>query len=145
MENSSQTVKYLTIENILTVASERVGSYQLLKENQLHYLIEIVGEKLGDTELFPTLPKKAAVYAYHIITGHIFLDGNKRIGLISALWFLVLNGCAPRLNIDDSIIELGLKIADGTITDLEIIAEHLQSWVQRQTYESVVFTLDPLN
>ena len=102
MENSSQTVKYLTIEDILKVASERVGSYQLLKENQLHYLIEIVGERLDDTELFPTLPKKAAVYAYHIITGHIFLDGNKRIGLISALWFLVLNGHASRLNISCS-------------------------------------------
>ena len=145
MENSSQTVKYLTIEDILKVASRQVDSYQLLKENQLHYLIEIVGEKLGDTELFSTLPKKADVYAYHIITRHIFLDGNKRIGLTYALWFLVLNGCAPRLNIDDSIIELGLKIADGTITDLEIIAEHLQSWIQRQMDELVVFTSDPFN
>ena len=145
MENSSQTLKYLTIEDILRVAKGQVGSYQLLNENQLHYLVEIVGEKLGDTELFPTLPKKAAVYAHHIITRHIFLDGNKRIGLTCALWFLVLNGCAPRLNIDDSIIELGFKIADGTITDLEIIAEDLQSWIQRQTYESVVFTLDPFN
>ena len=145
MENSSQTLKYLTIEDILRVAKGQVGSYQLLNENQLHYLVEIVGEKLGDTELFPTLPKKAAVYAHHIITRHIFLDGNKRIGLTCALWFLVLNGCAPSLNIDDLIIELGFNIADGTITDLEIIAEHLQSWIQRQTYESVVFTLDPFN
>ena len=140
MENSSQTVKYLTIEDILRVAEERVGSYQLLNENQLHYLVEIVGEKLGDSELFPTLTKKAAVYAYNIITRHIFLDGNKRIGLISALWFLVLNGRAPYLNIDDSIIELGINIADGTITDLDIIAKHLQSWIQRQTEESVIFT-----
>ena len=58
MENSSQTVKYLTIEDILRVARGQVGSYQLLNENQLHYLVEIVGEKLGDSELFPTLPKK---------------------------------------------------------------------------------------
>lgn len=138
-------MKYLTIEDILRVAEEWVDSYQLLKENQLHYLVEIVCEKLGDTELFPTLTKKAAVYAYNIITRHIFLDGNKRIGLISALWFLVLNGHASRLNIDDPIIELGINIADGTITDVEIIAVHLQSWIQRQPHEPFEVTLDPFN
>ena len=74
------------------------------------------------------------------ITGHIFLDGNKRIGLTCALWFLVLNGRAPYLNIDDLIIKLGFNIADGTITDLDIIAKHLQSWIQRQADESVILT-----
>ena len=138
-------MRYLTIEEILRVAKGQVGGYQLLNENQLHYLVEIVGEKLGDSELFPTLPQKAAVYAHHIITRHIFLDGNKRIGLTCALWFLVLNGRASRLNIDDLIIDLGFKIADGTINDVEIIAEHLQSWIQRQTDELFEFTSDPFN
>ena len=69
MENSSQTLRYLTIEDILSVAEGHVGSYQLLNENQLHYLVGMVGEKIGNTELFPTLFQKAAVYAHHIITG----------------------------------------------------------------------------
>ena len=130
MENSGETLRYLTIAEILRVAEWHVGSYQLLNENQLHYLVEIVGAKLGDTELFPTLHQKAAVYAHHIITGHLFSDGNKRVGLTCALTFLVLNGCSLQPNIEDSIIELGFKIADGTITDLEIIAAHIQSWIQ---------------
>ncbi len=145
MENSGQTLRYLTISEILRVAERHVGSYQLLNENQLHYLVEIVGAKLGDTELFPTLPQKAAVYAHHIITGHLFSDGNKRVGLTCAIAFLVLNGCSLHRDIEDSIIDLGFKIADGTITDLEIIAEHLQSWIQRQTDELFEFTLDPFN
>ena len=123
-------MRYLTISEILRVAEKHVGSYQLLNENQLHYLVEIVSAKLGDTELFPTLPQKAAVYAHHIITGHLFSDGNKRIGLTCAIAFLILNGCSLHRDIEDSIIDLGFKIADGTITDLEIIAEHLQSWIQ---------------
>ena len=81
MENAGETVKYLTISEILRVAEKHVGGYQLLNENQLHYLVEIVGAKLDDTELFPTLLQKAAVYAHHIITGHLFSDGNKRVGL----------------------------------------------------------------
>lgn len=130
----------MTIDEILRIAAGHVGRYQLLKESQLHYLVEIVGKKIGDTELFPTLPQKAAVYAHHVITGHIFLDGNKRIGINCALSFLVLNGYPPALSIDDSIIELGFKVAGGTITNLEEIADYIQSWVQRyqrQTDKSV--------
>ena len=122
-------MKYLTIEDILIIAVGHVGDYQLLNENQLHYLVGIVGEKFGDTELFPTVFQKAAVYAHHIITGHIFLDGNKRVGLTCALRFLELNGYSRRLNIDDSIIDLGFKIADGTITDIDVIADRMQSWI----------------
>ena len=137
MENPSRT-RYLTIEEILEIAAGHVGRYQLLKESQLHYLVEIVGKKIGDAELFPNLLQKAAVYAHHIITGHIFLDGNKRIGINCALSFLVLNGRIPNLRIDDSIIELGFNVADGTITDLEKIANYIRTWIQQQTGESVV-------
>lgn len=122
-------MKYLTIENILIVAEDHVGGYQLLNENQLHYLVDAVGMKFGDTELFPTLFQKAAVYAHHIITGHIFFDGNKRVGMHCALLFLRLNGCKLRLDLDDSIIDLGFKIADGTITDIDVIADRMQSWI----------------
>ena len=130
MENTSQSLTYLTVEDILVVAHRQVGNYQLLKENQLRYLVDIVGQTWGGRELYPTLPLKAAVYAHHIITGHIFLDGNKRIGLDCALWFLVLNGCSLHRDIDDSIIDLGFKVADGTIRDLEVIAERMQSWIR---------------
>lgn len=129
MENFRQHIKYLTIENILVVAEDHVENYEIIKESQLHYLIEAVGAKFGDTELFPTLFQKAAVYAHHIITGHVFLDGNKRIGMHSALLFLALNDCSFRSDINDSIIELGLKIADGSITDIDTIADHIQQWV----------------
>ena len=132
MENSCKTLRYLTTEIILEVAESYVGSDPLMQENQLRYLVEIVGQKYGEIELYPTLTEKAAVYAHHIITGHIFWDGNKRTGMTCALQFLELNGCSLRLGIDDLIVELGLKIADGTITDIDIIAEHLQSWLEPQ-------------
>ena len=130
MENPRQFVRYLTIVEILEVAERHVGANQLLNENQLRYLVEAVEGKFGDTELYPTLFQKAAVYAHHIITGHIFLDGNKRTGLHCAILFLEFNGCTLRLDIEDSIIELGFKIADGTITDIEMIADHIASWIR---------------
>ena len=129
MENAGKTLRFLSIKTIHRVAKEQVGNYHLLNESQLLYLVEAVGAKMGDTELFPTLTNKAAAYAYHIISGHIFVDGNKRIGMTCALQFLKLNGCSLRRDINDSIVELGLKIADGTIDDIEVIANHLRSWL----------------
>ena len=114
----------------MSVAERQVGNYQLLHEDQLSYLVDIVGQTSGGVELFPTLTQKAAVYAHHIITDHIFVDGNKRIGITCVFVFLRLNGHFLLPNIDDSIIELGIKIADGTIRDLEVIADHIQSWIR---------------
>ena len=131
MESSCQTLRYLTIDAILRVAKRHVADNEVLKESQLRYLVEIVGQKFGDTELFPTLPLKTALYAHHIIKDHPFFDGNKRTGMTCALWFLVLNGCSLRLGIDDWIFELGVKIANGTINDIEEIADHLQSWLEQ--------------
>jgi death-on-curing protein len=56
--------------------------------------------------LYPNISDKAAIYCYNIICNHIFLDGNKRTGLASALIFLNLNG-----------FDLSLKINDATLTD----------------------------
>lgn len=129
MENPRQYLKYLTIEDILVVAEDHVGNFQIIKESQLHYLVQAVSAKFGDTELYPTLIQKAAVYAHHIITGHIFMDGNKRIGMHCAILFLTLNECTFQPNINDSIIELGLKIADGSMIDIDVIANHIQQWI----------------
>ena len=129
MENPRQLIRHLTIEDILIIAETHVDNHQLLRKDQLDYLVEAVGAKFGGTELYPTPFQKAAVYAHHIITGHIFFDGNKRIGLTCALRFLELNGYSRLSDIDDSIIALGFKIADGTITDIEIIADHIESWI----------------
>ena len=129
MENLRQHLTYLTIEDILVVAEDHVGNYEILKEGQLQYLVEAVAAKFGGIDLYPTLFQKASVYAHHIISGHIFLDGNKRIGMHSAILFLMLNRCSFKDNIDDSIIELGLKIADGSITDIDTIADHIQQWI----------------
>ena len=122
-------MRYLTIEDILIIAETHVDNHQILHKEQLDYLVEAISAKFGDTELYPTPFQKAAVYAHHIITGHIFFDGNKRVGLTCALRFLELNGYSLLSNIDDSIIDLGFKIADGTITDIKVIADRIQSWI----------------
>lgn len=132
MENIRQHIKYLTIEDILVVAEDHVGKFHIINDSQLYYMDEVVEVKFDGIDLYPNLFQKAAVYAHHIITGHIFFDGNKRVGMHSALLFLALNDCSIQNNIDDSIINLGFKIANGTITDIDTIANHIQQWILPQ-------------
>ncbi len=129
MEDPRQLMRYLTIEDILIIAEAQVGNYHFLHKEQLDYLVDAVSAKFSDVEYYPTLFQKAAIYAHHIIKRHVFLDGNKRIGLTCSLKFLNLNGCNLRPDINDSIIKLGYAITDGSINDIAVIADHIQSWV----------------
>jgi len=53
------------------------------------------------------------------------VDGNKRTALLSAFFFLLVNGY--RLNIiREKIIDLLIKIADRDINDIDRIAEKLE-------------------
>ena len=129
MENTREHMRYLEIGEITEVAEKHIGCYQILNEDQLRYLTKAVSWKMGDMELYPTLPQKAAVYVHYIITGPVFLEGNNRIGLACAILFLEFNGCALRPDLDDAIIELGFKIADGSVTDIATIAAHIEAWI----------------
>ena len=53
--------------------------------------IGIPASMFGGAYLHPTLPDMAAAYLFHLVNDHPFLDGNKRVGTMSALVFLELN------------------------------------------------------
>jgi len=122
-------MRCLTVKEIMDVAMANLDIYHIRDANQLEYLVDVVKHKIFGVEQYPTLTLKAAVYAHHIITGHPFWDGNKRIGINCATAFLELNGCCIREDAKDSMISLGFKIAKKDITDIETIAEHIQSWI----------------
>ncbi len=62
----------------------------------------------------PTLFELAANYAFGLVRNHAFLDGNKRIGFVTAVLFLKLNG-----------ISFGASEADATIQTLALASDNL--------------------
>jgi death-on-curing protein len=54
----------------------------------------------------------AAVYFYHLIKNHPFIDGNKRTALFTALHFLGQNGFGFDAKLND-LYELALKTAES--------------------------------
>ena len=64
----------------------------LLHPESLSYLVEAVEAEYFGQEMYPTIPDKAGVYFFSIISNHMFQDGNKRTGLTAAFLFLFGNG-----------------------------------------------------
>ncbi len=66
----------------------------------------------GGEFLHKDLSEMAAVYLFHIVQNHPFLDGNKRTGAAAALIFLTLNGVEVEAD-EDGLVELTLAVAEG--------------------------------
>lgn len=103
--------------NKATVA-EHGGNYSppnnLLNENYLDYLIDVVDAEMFGEPLYPKLTDKAAIYLFNIVCNHVFMDGNKRTGLISATIFLQKNGFDLSFALSkDEIEAFVLKVASG--------------------------------
>lgn len=75
-------------------------------------------------ELFPTKEEKAARLAAGLISNHVFVDGNKRIGVYVLLTFLEVNGISLDVT-DEELIEIGLALAK-----CEMRYEGLLAWVR---------------
>ena len=113
----------LTKEQILTMHKLliiKTGGLDGVKDNGLlESAIQSPFQTFMGEELYPTIIKKAAVLCYGLINNHSFFDGNKRIGILTMLTFLELNGISLSYT-DDDIIQLGLGIASGNISQVEI-------------------------
>jgi death-on-curing protein len=100
-----------------------MGNDNLLNPGSLDFLIVTMQGSLLDIDPYPTIFEKAALLAWRIITGHIFIDGNKRTGMEACRLFLEINGYY--LTIDDETVTMALSIAKNEIefsTFLEWIA-----------------------
>ena len=85
----------------------------------MHQLIHLFIPLMGSI-YHPTLQAMAAHFAFSLIKNHPFLDGNKRIGMLSMLVFLEINNL-PVTCTDSELVSLGLGLADSSITESELV------------------------
>lgn len=89
-------MRYLTTKQILLIHSmaidETGGVHGVRDYHAILSLAALPRQKLFGKVLYATVLQKAAVYARGIISGHPFLDGNKRTAMVCAAVFLENNG-----------------------------------------------------
>lgn len=114
----------LTVDEVIKIHGrliEKTGGLDGLRDRGLlESAIFSIASGFGDIEVYPTLEEKAARIAFGIVNNHAFLDGNKRIGILSMLMILRLNQIDIKYT-QQELIALGLGVADGSISYDEIL------------------------
>ena len=117
-------MKRLSLDTVIAMHSELIsqsgGLDGVRDANMLDASINSPFHTFGGNYLYPTLQAMAAHLAFSLIKNHSFIDGNKRIGILSMLVFLEINGL-PVTCTDDELVSLGLGLADSTIDESELI------------------------
>lgn len=122
------------IVEINRLVLRRTGTHRsdqaiVLNTTGLDYLVESISATVFGRAMFPSVHEKAARYAVGIIQDHIFMDGNKRTGLLAALMFLELNGWSTTKDLsEDEIVEFGLAMAQSKVG-----MEEATEWFSRHT------------
>lgn len=78
-------------------------------------------QTFGGVLLYRTLSDQAAALWHGLVCNHGFVDGNKRIGLITTSVFLRMNGCKLEMS-QDMAEEVTLKLASGELNRQELMA-----------------------
>ena len=109
----------LTVDEIVGIHSKLIqktgGLDGIRDKGLLESAVFNISTGFEDVELYPAIEEKAARLAYGIVSNHAFLDGNKRIGVLSMLMTLKLNHVDIKYS-QKELIELGLKVAEVKIT-----------------------------
>ena len=127
MENSGREIAYPTVEQICEINRRMIQEFgglfippdNLFNSNALEYVLDAIRSSIFGIDIYPTLKEKAAAIAHHIISRHVFRDGNKRTGTHVAWEFLRANGV--RIHLDSSIVELTVAIASRDATQGELL------------------------
>ncbi len=109
-------IEFLTLEDVLETHREQIQVYGGIDGIRDPGLLESAmaqpQAQFGGVYLHEDLCAMAAAYLFHLVQNHPFLDGNKRVGLETALLFLEINGFPLNVT-SDELIDLVLQTAQG--------------------------------
>lgn len=71
-------------------------------------------EQIQNDDYYPELYDKAAHLFTHLVTSHIFSNGNKRLAFVTLILFLGLNGLGPKDHTGGTKLRtLAIELADN--------------------------------
>lgn len=105
--------------------------------NKLQALLGNIEQTFDSKTLYPSLEEKAAHLLYFAIKDHPFADGNKRIGALMFLLYLVenrrmYNKKGERLVTDNTLTALALLIAESKPDQKDVMAKLIVNLINKK-------------
>ncbi|MGH3912013.1 MAG: type II toxin-antitoxin system death-on-curing family toxin [Pseudonocardiaceae bacterium] len=119
--------RYLTLEDLLFVASQACPPAVVRDHGLLESALARPAATVFGSDAYPALHTKAAALLHSLAGNHALVDGNKRLAWAACAVFLGINGQRPHAG-QDEVVELVVSVAEGTLSDVEKIAERLAVW-----------------
>jgi death-on-curing protein len=117
---------FVTEDEVVAIQADQVARYGgetgLRDIGLLRSAIAQPEASFGGQWLHPDLASMAGAYLFHLVQNHPFVDGNKRVGLMTALYFLALNGEPVRPIDHDALTDLVLGVASGAVAKDQVAA-----------------------
>lgn len=121
-------IEFLTLAEIIEIHKNQISLYGgddgIRDIGLLSSALAIPKSTFNEKFLHSDIYEMAAAYIFHLSQNHPFMDGNKRVALVSGLVFLDFNG----IKIDDKkeeLYKLMMKVANGN-GDKTLIAKMLK-------------------
>jgi death-on-curing protein len=120
---------FLDLEAILEIHENQImlygGSMGVRDQGLLESALAMPKATFGGYYLHEDPFEMAAAYLFHLVQNHPFIDGNKRVGLTTALTFLKINAIEVIAD-EGEAADLVLEVAQGR-ADKGLIAKFLQA------------------
>ena len=124
---SSIEVEFLDLDDVLELASRLLGDPPPVRDvGLLASAVARPQTTVGGHDAYATIWTKAAALLESIVSNHALVDGNKRLGWLSAAVFLELNDASVARADNDPVYELVMSVASGRI-QLGMIAARLEA------------------
>jgi death-on-curing protein len=125
-----ENVTFLSVDDVLLLHVDTIdvdGGLQGVRDHGLlDAAVAMPRQQFGGAFLHEDFAAMAAAYLFHIAQNHPFVDGNKRVAVMSALAFLLANGVKFSLA-PQQLEAMTLKVAGG-----ELSKEKLTKWMHSQ-------------
>lgn len=123
-------MKFLSLTEVLEIHRDQTSRYGgtagIRDIDLLKSALGIPMATYGGEFLHTDVYEMAAAYLFHLVKNYPFLDGNKQVGAVAALVFLLLNGHdldAP----EDDLAEMVQSVARGEVDKAEV-AVFIRPW-----------------
>lgn len=129
-----------TIERFKARLMKEKEASELFGKEVSEKLLSLLGnlrQTFGGKDLYPTLEEKAAHLLYFSVKNHPFVDGNKRIGALLFILFLVqnnylMNKRGERKINDSALTTLTLLVAESRPQQKEVIIKLIVNLINKK-------------
>ena len=124
------TIVYLSVEQVLAFHEALVGQFGgasgVRDRGALESAVARPAMTFGGEDLYGDLASKGAALMHSLVLNHPFVDGNKRVGVATAEFFLERNASTLEAS-DEELERLTLAVAEG-----KVAIEALTIWFRQR-------------